>query len=173
MGDRSAVEIRVYGVAGHEQEIVDIFCDGWGLDWGSIGNFAASDVTEGVRFCDDERSIGTLYEDDVLPALEALGISYEGLQSGKYEFAAVERMFAPDLGIFVEEALGDDGGPGIAAHRLDEIVDRAEAISGAGMRADESERALYDLFFEIDKMTGRAHRNRFTELRKAIPSEIL
>ncbi|HEY1734935.1 MAG TPA: hypothetical protein VGG23_10835, partial [Acidimicrobiales bacterium] len=72
MGNRAHVEVTLFGVAGHEEVIVELFAD-----WeGSVGadHSSVSDIHDGMTICDDERLLGAAEE--IGPPLEALGSSY-------------------------------------------------------------------------------------------------
>jgi hypothetical protein len=150
MGDRAYVEATLYGVAGHEQEIVNLF-----EDWSGGGNDehgSASDIFDGVNIGDQERYLGT--PDEIGPHLEALGVSYVIHQSGCYEFAAEVRMFAPTLGVFQSDTAGD--GVVVPAGAIDDIVTRF-----AGLERGAMEKALA-------LATGKEFREHFDALANLV-----
>ena len=156
MGDRAYVEVTLYGVAGHEWDIVDLFVD-WG---GSIGadHASASDIHNGMTICDDERLLGAVEE--IGPTLEALGISYLVEQAGHYEYGPELRMFTPDLGVF-ESSSNGTGSPVATASTIDRII--RDFTDGPGTGIGSLLRAL-------DQLTGRAHREWFAARRAEEPT---
>lgn len=152
MSDRSSVEITLYSVDGKEQQLIAIFGDWRGWHDGDVANPAH--YVEGCEVTDDEMTLGTLHE--VGPELEALGVSYYGEQSAKYEYAAEVRMFTPELGVFASNSNGEGC-----------VLVDATAIDQAVAEWDETGDDYRSLIAKLEAITGTAHRSRFAELRKA------
>ena len=155
MSDRSYVIAEVFGVAGHEEDLANLF---------SYFGFHAEDakgksfdferdnrrITDGVRFIDYEARIGV--DGEITPKLRELAVTYSIAQDAKYEYSGYIEMFAPDLGVFGGHT-DEDAWVTVPESQLDLVVDES--------------RSLEELKAVIDRLSGRQWRRRFTELRDA------
>jgi hypothetical protein len=172
MGDRSQANLTLYGVAGVEVQLSELLSD-WQTDWGTFSPPDVSHFVEGCEVVDDERSVGAAWDEgDLWTAIEGLGVSYWFEQDAKYEWPAVERMFTPELGSFIEDSLGE-AGVAIPGYQIDGVVDEAQRIYESyggenGAHGSDCVSDLMDLFTGLSKKTGRAHRESLGALAKPV-----
>jgi hypothetical protein len=160
MSDRSPVEVTLYGVAGHEQEIVELF-EGFGVEWS--GELTTEDVVDGVNVTDDEYALGCL-PSEFGPALEAMGVSYYGEQSSRYEYAAEVRMFTPELGVFCSDSNGE-GVPLVNSTSIDDAIATYEAAP-VGLSFLAMVESTTKLVLRLEELSGKRHRVVFDRLQK-------
>jgi hypothetical protein len=150
----------MFGVTGHEQEIVDLF-EGFNIDW--CNPLSADLVVDGVTVTNDEYPLGCL-NDEFGPVLEAMGVSYTGEQSAIYEYAAEVRMFAPDLGVFLSDSNGE-GVPLVSSQAINDAIRDYESTP-VGTKFLALAEAAAALVLRLEKLSGKTHTIRFASLRE-------
>jgi hypothetical protein len=148
MSDRAQAEVILFGVAGKEEALVEIFAD-WQTEWGLWTSAPALDhFTEGCIVMQDEAVLGI--EDEIGAELRELGVSYWFTQDAKYEYPATTEMFTPELGHFNSPQNGE-GAVLIYGYRIDQLIKEADG-------------SFTELKVLLNKATGRAHRDAMEAL---------
>jgi hypothetical protein len=161
MGDTSWAEVTVYDVTESNMDrVTAIFGDGWAIYDGGPG---------WATFNYDELSVGSLTDgwdgEPVTDELETLGLPYDASQDPKYEFSGHAVVFTPELGRWESETMVSEEGPAVSAIVLDALTDKYRGAEGDPGRDRGN---LGDVILdEIDRLTGRKHRDAIAELRNA------
>jgi hypothetical protein len=155
MGDYAAATLRLYGVSGKQEQILEVLESGWNLEWGVGGALEASDLIEGLELCDTDCSVGWILG-GCGTALAALGVTYQFCQEAKYEFDATVEIFTPPLGTF-QSSGSQMGEVLVPAAWIERAIDEASALP-----------ALREALW---RFTGRAWTAALSELAARHPVE--
>ncbi|MDA8312988.1 MAG: hypothetical protein M0Z46_20705 [Actinomycetota bacterium] len=96
MSDRAPAAVELFDVAGHEEELAELF-SGWSLQ-GVAAPVCAAQILDGVVVTDEALAVGD--DEAICDALEALSVSYFLRQEAVYDYDGTASCFVPGLGRF-------------------------------------------------------------------------